>query len=103
MEDEDRNELEATELRNYEDTAQSGRRCSTGVANSAGTNDGGNERLQEPRVATRGAAKIFWNRHVVATVSHDACRDHFGTCENLSVRAIIGFEQFYSPWNVSLL
>lgn len=27
----------------------------------------------------RSALKTFWNRHVVATVPHEACRDHFGT------------------------
>lgn len=27
---------------------------------------------------TTSIVKTFWKRHVVATVPHEACRDHFG-------------------------
>ena len=81
-------ELEATELRVYEHGSHPRTTSPSATSVGANINGGAVDSLpSQPR--SRGSPiKLFWKRHVVATVSHDACRDHFGKCFILIVVGI---------------
>ncbi len=63
--DTEQNEREATELPDRQPSAE----------RDVNGSVGGSRRTTSGRLA---AVKTFWGRHVVATVPHEACRDHFG-------------------------
>ena len=70
--------LESTELHDYQDAAHSRPTSSTTTAMDV---DAGNINAQSrprERKSTADMMRTFWKRHVVVTVSHEACRDHFG-------------------------
>lgn len=64
------NQLEATQLHDYDDAnyGNSIDHCTTSVVHP----EFWLSRQTKP-------IKVFWRRQIVATVPHDACRDHFGT------------------------
>lgn len=72
-------EREATELRAY--TTQAATLNAASVTTAA---DDGTRAVPTNRPERQGAGSIldstraFWARHVAVTVSHEACRDHFG-------------------------
>ena len=74
----DADELEATELRNYEDPAHSPQHSSTTTAMDADVNGTNVQPRLRHTVTIVDKISAFWKRHVVVIVSHEACRDHFG-------------------------
>ena len=79
----DPNEREATELRDHDDAANS---LPISSATTAMDDEATGSNV-EPRPRERKSAadmiRTFWQRQVVVTVAHEACRDHFGTyCAN---------------------
>lgn len=74
----DAHELEATELRDYEDAAHSPQTSSTTIAMDADGNGINVEPSSRYKKSIADQIRAFWKRHVVVTVSHKACRDHFG-------------------------
>lgn len=72
------NELEATELHDYQDEAQSRPTSSTITAMDDNAGTGELAPLPGRRRSIADMIGKFWKRHVVVTVSHEACRDHFG-------------------------
>ncbi len=74
----DPEELDATELHDYENAARSRPSSSRATAIDADANDGHIGRRQRQPTSTANMIRKFWRRHVVVTVSHSACRDHFG-------------------------
>ncbi len=67
-------EREATELHDYYGTSSDER-----VVVDGSTAPSGRSRSRSTTSGSPAIIKIFWARHVVATVPHAACRDHFGT------------------------
>lgn len=67
-------EREATELHDYHGTSSDER-----VVVDGSTAPSGRSRSRSTTSGSPAIIKIFWARHVVATVPHAACRDHFGT------------------------
>jgi len=76
--DDDANELEATELHDYQNGAHSRPPSSTTTAMDVDAGTGDLEPLPRPRRSGADVIGGFWKRHVVVTVPHDACRDHLG-------------------------
>ncbi|KAL8730769.1 MAG: hypothetical protein Q9166_003839 [cf. Caloplaca sp. 2 TL-2023] len=67
----EQNDREATELHAYYGSAE---RELNGSATPPTVQTGGSPSTVSGNAS---AVKTFWRRHVVATVPHDACRDHF--------------------------
>lgn len=63
-------EREATELHQYDSTSAHDVNRSSTRSDQSGS--------------SRGLLKTFWKRHVVATVQHESCRDHFGMLQSYS-------------------
>lgn len=76
--DDDPNELEATELHPYQNAAHSRPPSSTTTAMDADAGTGDLEPLPRRRRSIADMVGRVWRRHVVVTVSHEACRDHLG-------------------------
>ena len=75
----DQEELEATELHDYEDGAHSRSTSSAMTAADGDTNRSNVELHTRQRKSPADMIKAFWKRHIAVTVSHEACRDHLGT------------------------
>ncbi|KAI4234408.1 MAG: hypothetical protein LQ349_003815 [Xanthoria aureola] len=65
-------EREATELHDYHGTSSDER-----VVVDGSTAPSGRSRSRSTTAGSPAIIKTFWARHVVATVPHAACRDHF--------------------------
>ena len=74
----DPDNLEATELRDYDDATNSPPSSSAITARNDDVVGSNVEPCSRERKTAAGVLRTFWKRHVVVTVSHEACRDHFG-------------------------
>jgi hypothetical protein len=70
-EQDDDNEREATEMGNYDEALGSMDGSLGSVRGSRASADAIDNGYFKP-------VKAFWKRQVIATVPHQACRDHFG-------------------------
>lgn len=77
-EHDDEDEIEATEMRGYQEPPTS-RPCDPVKAISGFGRVYRSLKLRIPR-----PLKNFWNNQVSVTVSHDNCRDHFGMDEEFA-------------------
>lgn len=80
--DTEQDEREATELHDYHGTSSDERVVVDGSAAPTA-------RSRSTTSGSPSTIKTFWARHVVATVPHEACRDHFGT--SVSCRCCYSF------------
>ena len=82
----DHNKREATELKDYQGEHLASD-CNT-TSTAPETYSGPSVRNENYPQSFRRSVALFWKRQVSAIVSHDCCRDHFGTLSPFQGNAI---------------